>query len=326
MGANAFGTGAAEIDPDSFAEPIVDNSGLALELRGREALAYGEPVVVELKLSTTDLRGRTTHGYLHPSDDLVSIAIRQPSGRIVLYQPLLRHCVDEDRQVRLDANGQALYESAYIGFGRDGFYFEQPGRYELRARYVGADGSRVVSPVLSLRVRTPRSEEDERAGELLMGDEQGQLLVLLGSDSERLREGREALETLIEEQPDHPLTVYAQLAKGYNCAREFKDILPDRRVVTRPPQPEEAGEHLSAVEEASRGDAGVDNITLNMAMRSHARAEAEAGGPEQADRVLDRMIAIFTEKKLAPPVLQTIQRQAEDTKAEIAERAAAKES
>jgi len=330
MGANSFGTGAAEIDPDIFAEPIVDNSGLALELRGRETFGYGEPVVVELKLSTTDLRGRTTHGYLHPNDDLVSIAIRQPSGHVVLYQPLLRHCVDEDRQLRLDANEQALYESAYIGFGRDGFYFDQPGRYEVRARYVGADGSRVVSPTMSLRVRTPRSAEDERAGELLMGDAQGQLLALLGSDSELLRDGKEALETLIEEQPEHPLTVYAQLAKGYNCAREFKDIQPDKRVETRPPQPEEADQHLSAVEEASRGDGGVDNITLNMAMRSHARAEAEAGGPEQADKVLDRMLAIFTAKKLAPPVLQTIQRQAEETKAEIAaetgEEPAAKES
>jgi hypothetical protein len=42
------------------------------------------------------------------------------------------------------------------------------------------------------------------------------------------------------------------------------------------------------------------------------------------------MIEIFTAKDLAPAVLQTIQRQADDTKAEIAaevdERAAAKES
>ncbi len=30
MGANAFGTGAAEVDPEFFAEPVVDNSGLAL--------------------------------------------------------------------------------------------------------------------------------------------------------------------------------------------------------------------------------------------------------------------------------------------------------
>ena len=38
MGANPFGKGAAEIDPDLFADPIVDNSGLALELRAERRL------------------------------------------------------------------------------------------------------------------------------------------------------------------------------------------------------------------------------------------------------------------------------------------------
>ncbi len=81
MGANAFSIGAAEIDPGQFDDPIVDNSGLALELRAKEAFELGEPVVIELKLSTTDIRGVETHGYLHPKDDFVTIAIRQPSGR-----------------------------------------------------------------------------------------------------------------------------------------------------------------------------------------------------------------------------------------------------
>ena len=98
MGANPFGKGAAEIDPDLFADPIDDHSGLALELRARDAFAYGEPVVVELKLSATDLRGKDTHGYLHPKDEFVTIAIREPSGRVVLHRPMLRHCVDEERK------------------------------------------------------------------------------------------------------------------------------------------------------------------------------------------------------------------------------------
>ena len=50
--------------------------------------------MVEIKLSATDLRGTTTHGYLHPNDEFVSVAVRQPSGRTVLFRPLLRHCVD----------------------------------------------------------------------------------------------------------------------------------------------------------------------------------------------------------------------------------------
>jgi hypothetical protein len=320
MGANPFAKGAAEIDPALFDEPLADNSGLAFELRAKEAFGYGEPVVVELKLSTTDLRGRETHGYLHPKDDFVTLAIRQPSGRVVIYRPMLRRCMDEESTVRLDSEEPAIYDSAYIGFGRDGLYFDQPGQYELRAQYVAADGSRIMSPVLRLRVRAPVSAEDERVGELLMGEEQGKLLALLGSDSDELRQGREALETVLDEHSSHPLAVYAQLAKGINCGRDFKDLTPDKRLLVRKAEPKDASKLLSAVERTSAtGDGGVDNITLNMAMRRHARAEAKAGSPEKAAKVMDRMVSIFESKGLNPQVLQKVRHEAEATKQAISE-------
>jgi hypothetical protein len=318
MGANAFGTGAAEVDPDIFDEPVVDNSGLALELRGRDTFAYGEPVVVELKLSTTDLRGRETNGYLHPRDDVTTIAIRQPSGRTIVYRPILRHCIDEERSVRLDQARPAIYESAYIGYGQDGFCFEQPGTYSLRAQYLASDGSRVISQVMKLRVRAPASKDDERAGELLLGDEQGQLLALLGSRSESLRGGNEALETLLIEYGEHPFSVYARLAKGVNAQRDFKDLTPDKELTIHPAEPKDSIHLLSAVEKASKGDDGVDNITLNMAMRTQARAEAKAGNLQKADAVLDRMVGIFEKKELNPRVIQHVRDQAEDTKRSIA--------
>lgn len=314
MGANPFGKGAAEVDPEAFDEPVVDNSGLALELRSKGAFEYGEPVVVELKLSATDVRGRDTHGYLHPNDDLVSVAIQQPSGRTILYRPMLRRCADESRTVRLDPGLPAVYDSAYIGFGRDGFYFEQPGQYALRAQYVAGDGSRVLSPVLRLRVRPPASKEDERTAELLLGEEQGQILALLGSDSEALRNGNDALDTLLEEHGEHPLAVYARLAKGINAQRDFKYLTADKELHVRQAKPKDSIKLLSAVEEASTGDGGVDNITLNMAMRKLARAEARAGSPEKATKVMDRMVGVFGDKGLNPHVMQTIGDQAEDTK------------
>jgi hypothetical protein len=323
MGANPFAKGAGEIDPDLFEVPLTDDSGLAFELRAKDTFAYGEPVVVELKLSATDLRGRETHGYLHPKDEFVSLAIRQPSGRVVQYRPMLRRCMDHDRTVRLDPGQPAIYDSAYIGFGRDGLYFEQPGQYELCAQYVAADGSRIVSPVLRVRVRPPASAVDERVGELMMGEEQGKLLSLLGSDSEALRRGREALDTVVEEHPDHPLAVYARLAKGINCGRDYKDLTADKRVHVREAEPKEAAKLLSAVEQASAAadDGGVDNITLNMAMRRHARAEARAGSPVKAAKVLDRMVSIFESKGLNPQVLEKIRTEADATKQSIADEA-----
>ena len=316
MGGDPFGRGAAEIAPELFAEPVRDRSGLALELRSKGTFGYGEPVVVELKLSATDTRGTTTHGHLHPNDDFATIAIRQPSGRTVLFQPMLRHCADEDREIRVGPD-LALYKSAYIGHGRDGAYFEQPGRYAIRAAYVAADGSRIVSPVTELRVRPPITARDEEVGELLMGDEQGQLLALLGSDSEHLAGGNAALEELLDKHGDHPLATFARLAKGVNAARAFKTLSPDKQVTVRSADPSSSAAALTQVEKASDGEAGVDNITLNFVMRTRARAEARAGNTKKAQATLDSMPKVFKARGVKAEVVEQVRKQADAVKAEL---------
>jgi len=318
MGANPFGKGAAEIDPELFDAPVLDQSGLELELRSKASLGYGEPAVIELKLSTTDLRGRDVHGHLHPNDDLVSVAIQQPSGRTVLYRPMLRRCIDEERRLRLDADRPAIYSSAYIGFGRDGFTFAQPGLYRVRAQYVAPDGSRVVSGVLELRVQAPATPEDQRVGELLMGEQQGQILALLGSRAGVFDAGNRELDVLLAEHGEHPLAVYARLAKGIDAERDFKELTPEAELVVHGAKPEESVALLSEVERESAGDGGVDNITLNYAMRRLAHAQARADGPDAGAKVLDRMVEVFEGKQLTEPVLRRIRGQAEATKAQIA--------
>jgi hypothetical protein len=323
MGANAFAKGAAEVDPDLFDDPISDASGLALELRSKGTFEYGEPVVVELKLATTDLRGSATHTYLHPKDDFVTIAIRQPSGRTVVYRPLMPRCADEGPTVILDADKPAVYDSAFIGYGRDGLYFEAPGEYALRAQYIASDGSRVVSPVLRLRVRSPLSRADEHVGELLMGPEQGQLLYLLGSDADSLQTGNEAFDELLDAHGEHPLAVYPQMLKGVNAGRDFKQLTSTKELEIRSAKPEETVELLSKVVDASRPAPaeGVDDITLNLVMRRLARAQARAGDLAQADAVLDDMISLFESRNFKPHVLAAIREQAQRTKAAITEAA-----
>ena len=319
MGGSPFGRGAGEIDPGRFDQPTVDNSGLLLELRSKEAFEYGEPVVVELKLSTTDLRGRLVHDYLHPNNGLVHIAIQQPSGQTVIYRPLMPRCVDSDRRVELDSTEQpAIYQSAYIGYGRDGFYFQQPGRYTLRAEYVAADGSRVISQVLRLLVRSPLSRADEQVAELLLGEDQGQLFYLLGSDSQALEAGNRALDTVLDKHSDHPLAVYARLVKGINAEREFKLLTADKSLDVRPAKPGESIQLLSSVVEASTGEQGVDNITLNTVLRRLAQAHAKAGDDDKVPEVMDRMVEVFSKKKVNPYVMRKIRDQAEATKARLA--------
>ncbi|MFD7712152.1 hypothetical protein [Streptomyces sp. NPDC059786] len=318
MGADAFTVGAAEVEPELFDEPMRDESGLRLELRAKSGFAYGEPVVVEIKLATTDLRGRSTHGHLHPDDELVNIAVRQPSGRTVLYRPLLRRCVDQDDTVRLDGDRPAVYSSAYIGYGRDGHYFQQPGTYRLRASYLASDGSRIVSPVLRIDVRHPVSQSDVELAELMMGEEQGTILALRGSDSPALRAGNDALQEVIERHASHPFAVYARLAKGLNYEHEFKSLSPDKSELTvRPPDTKSGIEQLTQVVKVSEHGKGVDNLTLNMATRRLARAYARQGDLEEAGSTLDKMVRFFERKALKPYVVEAVRDQAEATKARL---------
>jgi hypothetical protein len=315
FGGNAFGVGAAEIDPELFADRTEDNSGLKLELRSKDTYAYGEPVVAEIKLSTTDLRGKRAHSYLHPDDEMVQIAIRKPSGSTVLYRPMIEHCADETKTVILTSEHPAIYDSAYIGYGKDGFYFDQPGAYQLRAIYIAQDGSRVVSPTLNLQVRSPYTATDEEVGELFMGDEQGQLLKLLGSDSEALKQGNEALDLVLDKHAKHPLAVFARLVKGMNAQRNFKKLAVDKVVKVRAAKPQESVSLLSSVVDDSTGEKGVDNITLNLAMRRLASAHKETGDLEKAEATIDRMVEVFEQKQLKPYILQQITADAEAEKA-----------
>ncbi|MEW1836634.1 hypothetical protein AB0392_01585 [Nonomuraea angiospora] len=307
MGANAFGTGAAEIAP--FEQPVEDRSGLRLELRAKESFELGEPVVVEFKLSCAG-EPRVTHGHLHPDTEFTQVSITQPGGRTVLYRPMMRHCVDTSPEIRLDEGNPAMYRSAYIGHGRDGHYFQQPGEYHVRAQYIAADGSRIVSPACLVRVRFPVGRDDHQVAELMLGEEQGQLFSLLGSDSPALRSGNEALDEVIDRYGAHPLAVYARLVKGLNAERGFKAVTVGKRLRVRPPDPKQGIEHLSRVAR----DASIDNITLNLVMRRLARAEARQGDLDRANAVMDQMVATFQAKGVNPIVLGQIQRQAELTK------------
>ncbi|MFJ8532158.1 hypothetical protein [Streptomyces sp. NPDC093591] len=321
MGGNPFGVGAAEVDVDLFDDPVADNSGLALELRSNGTFRFGEPVVVEIKLATTDLRGRSTHGRLHPNDGFVTVAIRTPSGETRTYRPPLIRCTDHEHRTVLDADRPAIYESAYVGYGKDGFYFQQPGQYRLRAQYHASDGSRVLSDIHRLTVRRPLTEADEDVAELMMsGDEQGTLLYLLGSRAESLESGNRAFDQVLDQYPEHPLAVYPRMVKGFSVSRDFKDLTPRKELRIRHANTEESIRQLSKVVESSAGDEGVDNITLGQVMRRLARVEAKAGNPQRATEVMDEMVEIFDRKNLKPHVMRDIRSEAERTKEEITRR------
>ncbi|MFC4906693.1 hypothetical protein [Actinomadura gamaensis] len=297
----------------AMSEPLADDSGLVLTLSARPFL-FGEPVLVEARLSR-DGRDVSVHSDLSPAAQNLRFAITAPSGGTRLFRPLFRVCSGHDgaTMTRLTVSQPAVYASAYLGSGADGPYFTDPGLYRVRAVYTAPDGSRVVSNTLPGRVRLPITPADQDAGELLMGDEAGTVVGLLGSDSPSLQAGNDALSELSSRFAGHPLAVYSHLAQGANAGRSYQHIT-GGRIRVRPPDTKDASAQLSAAIDASMGPHGLNDITLNAAMRRLAAVHAKAGEPDQADAVLSRMVEHFRARHVPPHVLATIRAQANATR------------
>lgn len=315
---SALDLGGAEV----AMAPITDESGLRLEVRGKTTFEYGEPVTAELKLTRTGTRGDVrVVPELTPKSEHVAIFVGDPQGRTRLFRPIARLCTGHGPGTPLRTLTEAepaVYDTAFIGYGSDGLYFPDPGRYKVTAVYLAPDGSRVVSDSRAIRVRHPITRVEQEVGDLLLGDQQGTLLALLGSDAPQLQDGNDALAEVVDKHGRHPLAAYARLVRGANAGRHFQHLR-DGRVEVREPDIKESITQLSAAIEASKGDDGLDNITLNAAMRRLATVHAKEGDVAQATVVLDRMVGHFRSKHVPAQVQRRIEAQAAQTRAQIAE-------
>lgn len=295
MGGSNFLVGSG-LGREVMADRVRDESGLKLNISTYQPnFALGEPVVLELALETTDSRGRRIHTWLHPNCGLVKIVIDKPNGQIVAYEPLIDHFVGESEKDLL--LGDAVKDSAYIGYGKGGFYFDQPGRYRIRVAYAALDGSEILSDILTIRVRYPVTAAEEEMADLFMGEDQGSLLYLLGSDSEFLQNGNEAFDTVLEKYPKSDMANYARLVKGMNAGRKFKTISEENeaRIIEREPKLEESAELLSAV----AGSGVLDPVSTQMTLSNLAEVQTKAGDEKAAKITLETLAAMMGRKTKA---------------------------
>jgi hypothetical protein len=165
----------------------------------------------------------------------------------------------------------------------------------------------------TIRVRYPHSDEEEKVADLLLGEEQGRLLYLKGSDSDYLKRGREDMDKLIKDHPSNPLTVYAKFIKGFNVARSYKKILADGKIKAREPHVREAESLLGSVFKLSKEGKGLDNISLNQTMRQLAKSQKIEHGEEEAKKTMDQLLQYFRGRKFKHNVMETIEQQAKQT-------------
>jgi hypothetical protein len=269
----------------------------------------GEPVVVEIKLRSRHKDGRVVNAHVHPKYEQVLVGIMRPDGKVMNYEPVGHNCMAEKLE-SLDEKNDTVYASAYIGYGKHGFYFDAPGFYKLKAAYKAMDGSVIQSEEVTIRIKSPLTVADDHIADAYFHDDVGMLFYLMGSDSQSLQNGNDILKEVSAKYAKNPLSVYADFIIGANEAMTYKIVDPETNgLIVRQRDVKEASSHLGKVFTESAGDGGLDNISLNWAYRRLADGLMKDGDEKGAAQLMKSMEAAFKAKKLKPGVMATIKSQ-----------------
>lgn len=117
------------------------------------------------------------------------------------------------------------------------------------------------------------------------------------------------MQLLVDKYKDHPLVIYAQFVRGVNAQRTFKTITADKKLSVREPNYQPGKAMLSEAIEKSKGDKGLDNISLNQAMQILAKAYYREGNKEAAETVTRDIVNYFTNLPVKEHVKEKIRRQ-----------------
>lgn len=203
--------------------------------------------------------------------------------------------------------GEKLYESVFLAYGAGGFYFDEPGEYQIWAVY-GAGGLRLRSNALRIRIAFPQTPAEEEMALWTFGQDQGHVLYMRGAP--HLQTGTDQLREVTERFPRTNLARYIHYCFGNSQAREFKDVVAQE---IRPPRVEEAIQQLELAREFSprkEKHSALDNITHGRAVDLLCDLYRRADRLEEAESTLTQTVRYFKRMEVKKEVVANMRRRA----------------
>jgi hypothetical protein len=262
----------------------------------------GEPLTVTVGLHNRGADTREVLDLLDPSYSFLNVEIRRPgSTAFEPFRPAIRAYRRGQPPLRLEPNG-SLHSVVKLFFGAEGWTFDRPGSYVVRADYPAdmlATDQRLQSEELTLDVVEPPSDATRRASQLMLGTEQGLFLLFNGGD--HLRRGRESLMKVSEEAGATPFAPAARLALGLAA---LQPTIVSTGAPSRPPvRLDEAKRYLEGTLEAE-----LPALSRLKAQETLANALVKENKAEEARAVRDRTIRALENEETATRKLDRFRR------------------
>ena len=270
-----------------------DQHPVKLQLEtAKSSYVVGEPVVLTVGLHNTGNTNQSVYPFLDPKYRFLNVEVRGPGEtEFEAFQPVLLADARGTRPHVLTP-GASIHDEARIFFGADGWLFQRPGEYSVRADYSAPaaegrpadDRRRLESAVLKIVVTEPATSSERRARELILGPQEGLYLVLGGGD--HLQGASSRLKQVVQEAPNAAQTAAVRLALGTAALTPTMNM---ETGVQSQPRLDEAKNHLAATVNSQLPALSVAKAQTNLAEALEAKGRtAEAARVRTETRKMRR--------------------------------------
>jgi Peptidase family M28 len=297
---------------------------LKLIVRSRKQMyEFGEPVIVELRLSNESNQPITVHGNLDPSDGLVEMTVTNPDGRRFPFLPV-DHTRTRMIPYVLETGKDPLYQAVDMTMGSFGFSFKKPGAYRIEASYTNIDGG-CAAAVLQIYVRPPANYDVVPIVNELFNAKLGTAMYVegtrvMGDVNARMDWVREGLNE--ELGPQNPISAHLTTILYKPLAKPCKVVEPSLessdKVRVRDEEPDRFVANVAPVvlDNPERTANTMGHIWFGEVVDTFTEAAIEAGEPAKAKQAQEQLVGMFKERNVIKSVID----RAEDRMKEIERR------
>lgn len=316
MGGDPWASGSHfEEAAGAFAQ-LEGNAPVEFMLRSKSYFEFMEPIFIELRLRNrlSDMPiGLDTR--LGPEHGGVIVYIRRPDGRILEYNPILCQIGTPEMRVLLPfqegVQGEDRYsEDIFLGYGKYGFYFDEPGEYQMRAVYQGSGDILIPSNVHRVRIGRPFTKEEDKIAQDFFSYQVGMSLYLNGSQSPFLSKGMEVLESVADRFKDTMVGAKTATMLANSVSRPFFRIVDRENPVltqTHSAAPDKAlALTASALELYKQEKSKSLNIGYHQLVRNRAGYMINQGQKAEAKKEVAELYKDLAERGVNKPVLDEI--------------------
>ena len=250
---------------------------------GKEKYLPGQPAICYLKITNKGSEDVELIDKLVPEYNTVKFYVKKENQEEQRFIPYVFYeFIAEKTKVK---PGDSIYGRAKIFYGSNGYTFEEPSNYQVRAEYHGIDqgvGKIIRSNSIEVVVRAPKDKEEEEQVRLIKGKEQALFFLFEGGD--HLVEAISQLSKLAEQHPRSVLSSYANAVLGLHWSREFKDFK-NKRV--------RKAEYNTARAFLETALDNVDGYWANAAYLNLSEIYRKTGDKVKAKSILDEYIGKF---------------------------------